>query len=341
MKRPGPKQRRKKLGYVLPILFLFFGGMLFSLPTVLVWKIHYDQRQFSSWAQTEFPVTVDPERKIITEDIMVDNFLADNHSLFGASTIDSKRSFWDIFTGLAMNIADTSVYQNLASASGQFVTIVPGMRKEQVATLFANTLKWNSTQKRIFSTPKNGSLLPLPEGSFSPGIYVVSPGTTPEEAQTMVNERFTREVLSRYSTSTQEKVPLKDALTIASLIQRETISTDGMRLISGIMWNRLFIDMKLQIDATLQYTKANHPDSSEWWPDVAPQDKYLASPYNTYENKGLPPTPISNPSVAAILAALNPIKTPCLFYFNDPKGEFHCSVNYEDHVKSIKEYYEN
>ncbi len=162
---------------------------------------------------------------------------------------------------------------------------------------------------------------------------------TPEEVQTLVNQRFTNEVLSHYGTSTQEIVPLEDALIIASLIQRETIGTDGMRLISGIMWNRLFSNMKLQVDATLQYSKANSTTGGTWWPRVVPNDKYIRSAYNTYIHEGLPPTPIASPSIAAILAALNPIQTPCFFYFNDPKGNFHCSVTYEEHVKSLNVYY--
>ncbi len=97
--------------------------------------------------------------------------------------------------------------------------------------------------------------------------------------------------------------------------------------------------MNLQVDATLQYAKANTKDTNEWWPDVVPKDKYIKSPYNTYLHKGLPPTPIANPSVGAILAALNPIETPCLYYFNDKKGEFHCSKTYKEHVALIRKYY--
>ena len=114
-----------------------------------------------------------------------------------------------------------------------------------------------------------------------------------------------------------------------------------MRLISGIMWNRLFADMNLQIDATLQYAKASNRATNNWWPKVAPVDKYIKSAYNTYTYKGLPPAPIANPSVAAILAALNPVNTPCLYYFNDKAGDFHCSESYAEHVKLLKKYYSN
>ena len=96
--------------------------------------------------------------------------------------------------------------------------------------------------------------------------------------------------------------------------------------------------MRLQIDATLQYAKGSKP-SEPWWPGVRPADKFIASVYNTYENSGLPPAPIANPSLDAILAALNPTKTDCMYYFHDRQAEFHCSPTYEEHVELLKQYY--
>jgi UPF0755 protein len=94
-----------------------------------------------------------------------------------------------------------------------------------------------------------------------------------------------------------------------------------------------------QIDATVQYAKANDKNVSRWWPSVLPRDIYRRSPYNTYQHPGLPPTPIASPSVAAILAALNPIKTSCLFYFNDKAGAILCSDTYDEHVARLKQEY--
>ena len=170
-------------------------------------------------------------------------------------------------------------------------------------------------------------------------LYPVDTGTTPIAAQLLVNDKFNKDVLSHYGTTTAQVVPLDQALTIASLIERETGGLDDMRVISGIIWNRLFVNMNLQIDATLQYAKAKSASAATWWPQVAPGDKYIKSPYNTYANKGLPPTPIANPSVAAVLAALNPVNTPCLFYFHDKSGNFHCTATYAEHVALLKKYY--
>ena len=94
--------------------------------------------------------------------------------------------------------------------------------------------------------------------------------------------------------------------------------------------------MPLQIDATLQYARATR-DTTTWWPVPVPSDKWLDSPFNTYQNKGLPPSPIASPGLAAVVAALNPYETDCLFYFHDNDGEIYCSPTYEAHVAGLVE----
>src|SRR3989344_8506503 len=288
-------------------------GALFSFPTILTISIQHEQEKVISAMHEQFPVTVNPKEKIITEDALVNAFLESDNSPMQAAAWSVGRVFKDVFAWVAIAIADAPLYQSLASADGRFVNITPGMRKEQVANAFAGVLGWNAKQKKEFLTTSPYSSLPLPEGSFSPGIYLVLNGTKPLEAQAMVNDKFSDNVLSRYSTTTAQIVPLNQALTIASLIEREAGGPDDMRIISGIIWNRLFINMNLQIDATLQYAKANTRATNSWWPTPLPADRFRKSPYNTYMHKGLPPTPIANPSVASVLAALNPKNTSCLF----------------------------
>ena len=331
---PDGSKKPLKVFFAVLAVILFFSGALLSVPHILSWTSDYSEQAFPA-GSGQFPVTVDPSHKIILENEQVNAFLADKHLLFGAAVSDAFAGISDWFA----SIADAPWYQGLASVSGRIVVVKPGMRKEEAASAFGKALGWKGKQEKEFLSPVGSSSLPLAEGSFFPGTYVVGTDTTPAEAQALVNQRFRDEVLAHYGTSTAEKVPLGEALTIASLIQRETITNDGMRLLSGIIWNRIFAGMNRQVDATLQYAKANKSASGSWWPDVVPKDKYIKSPFNTYRNGGLPPAPIANPSVAAILAALNPVATPCLFYFNDKTGAFHCSATYAEHVKLLSKYY--
>lgn len=321
------------------LFVVIVAGVAFSLPTLLAIGIQHEQGRAVSEMRKQFPVTVDPKNKIIVENVHVNAFLEGDGSPLQAAVISAGSVFKDVFAWVATTIANAPWYQSLAATNGRFVNITPGMRKEQVANAFAKTLSWNNKQKKEFLTALPSSPLPLSEGSFSPGIYSVVSGMPPLSAQALVNERFYENILSRYGTTTAEIVPLNQALTIASLIEREAGGADDMRLISGIIWNRLFINMNLQIDATLQYAKASSGAGAGWWPAPVPADRFRKSPYNTYLHSGLPPTPISNSSVASVLAALNPKNTSCLFYFHDSSGEFHCTDTYAEHVALLKKYY--
>lgn len=281
-----------------------------------------------------FPVSVNPLGKEIKEDPALAGFVGEHI----APTDQTLSMYPNWFTHALGKLALMGWYQNLASLSSRILVVESGERKEQVADHFGKILKWDAVEKKDFLARVQTAAPVLEEGKLFPGTYSVNRDASPEEVASLILTRFDTEVLKRYPRDIEDIVPLSDTLTIASLLEREARDFDDMRHISGVIWNRLFSDMRLQIDATLQYakgSKANQP----WWPRVVPDDKYLASAYNTYKNEGLPPTPIANASLEAITAALNPIETECMYYFHDKKGGFHCSVTYEEHVALLKEYY--
>lgn len=344
MKTNNFAQKSKKLFFkkiALELLVLsFFAGLLLSLPHIFSFIV----KNKSIEDLGEFPVTVNPKLKKITEDEKVNSYLEKHHDLL-ANAGGAKETFWSILQKISSAISEMPILSNLSAVgSERFVALKPGLRKEQVAEIFAKKLGWGIVEKNEFLSQNASSSLAylnIKDGYFFPDTYVVSRNANPNEVKKLLEDNFQEEVLTHYPTTTAEIVPIKDALTIASIIQKETISNDGMRLISGILWNRLFANMKLQIDATLQYAEANSKKNGTWWPSVEPNDKYIKSPYNTYIYEGLPPGPIASPSVAAILAALNPIETSCLYYFNDKQGKFHCSESYKEHKELLKKYYGN
>lgn len=280
-----------------------------------------------------FPVGVDPRLKLITETTDIEGYYENQ---FSAVVQTEHTLSW--FPKLLGKLALLNWYQNLASVSSRVLVIEPGERKEQIADHFGKILGWDETEKDTFLDLVVRTDPSIDEGKFLPGTYAVARGATPADVVPLVIDTFEAEVLSRYNTDVSRMVPLRDALIIASLLEREAYDFTDMRLISGVIWNRLFVDMRLQIDATLQYAKGSDPQQP-WWPQVRPNDKYIASVYNTYKNSGLPPAPIANPSLDAILAALNPKKTDCMYYFHDKNGGFHCTSTYKEHVTLLKEYY--
>jgi cell division protein YceG involved in septum cleavage len=279
-----------------------------------------------------FPVGVDKESKIITEILEVETFFSDSL----AQAPSSRNNWWN---KVATFFAEDTWYQNLASPVGRIMVIWPGNRKEEVVKHVGDILRWSNEDRVTFLELMDDTLPDFQEGFYLPGQYVSHRYATPGDIHELLTESFQREVLDRYTPEVQAKVPFTDALIIASLIEREASDFDNMREVSGVIWNRLFIDMPLQLDATLQYIKANDPYQPAWWPAVRPPDKFLTSPYNTYQHAGLPPGPIANPSIEAILAALNPIQTDCLFYFHTRNGAYHCSPTYQEHVSKLRALY--
>lgn len=238
---------------------------------------------------------------------------------------------------IAKGIGPFSFLAAVLNPEFKYVAVSAGLRQEQVADILSQKLNWDENDKREFTN--NLPLCPLSggEGYLFPGTYLIHKKEDPID----VRERMEKELFETIteitdSNSDNEVLNLRQILTIASLIQREAAGKQDMKLISGIIWNRLFSEMPLQIDATLQYAKAN--EDIGWWPYLKSDDKYINSPYNTYQNTGLPPGPIANPGKEAIEAALNPVDTSCLFYLHDKTRNIHCTSTYEKHKQNVNYY---
>ena len=336
---PHPKAPKRKLispdvrsaaSGIVALLLVAFG--LLSLPGMLRNELRVAAEEPS---KPPFPITVDPVNETIRESAEVDALFGEtNGTLEAAASVAGGA-----VTRLANLVVSIPGYSLIAGSDIAFVDIKAGYRQEEVARAFGLALGWTKAEQSAFLKQLNETAPELYEGQSVPGIYMVSSAANASYVQELLHDRFERDVESRYSPEAELVLPLDDVLTIASLLQRETRDPAEMRLISGIIWNRLWSGMNLQIDATLQYAKASNGGTKTWWPVPVPDDKYIKSEYNTYRNSGLPPGPISSPSTEAILAALNPKKTDCLFYFHDRQGDMYCSEDYEGHVRLLKKHY--
>ena len=286
----------------------------------------------TSTSPVPFPIGVDPLAKKIVEDPNFTWYVEEYLALETTPFVDQP-----VALRVWHKVSDLLSTSQLASVVTRTLIIYAGQRKEEVAHNFAEVLGWDADEEKAFSYLITSSVPELAEGKFYPGRYTVPRGATPEVVAALLVDEFRSEIIERYDTTIEEQIPLETTLTIASLLEREAYAFADMRIISGIIWNRLFIDMPLQLDASLQYVKGSLPTEPDWWPVVRPADKYLKSPFNTYQSAGLPPAPIANPSLEAIVAALNPKETPCYFYFHDEDGAFYCTNTYEEHVALLKQ----
>ncbi|MFU0826796.1 MAG: Endolytic murein transglycosylase [Lachnoclostridium sp.] len=124
---------------------------------------------------------------------------------------------------------------------------------------------------------------------------------------------------------------MDEIITMASLIEKEAPDRDTMRKVSSVIHNRLAINMKLQLDATVYYVERYIK------PNISGDINRYNSYYNTRKCSALPAGPICNPGKKAIEAALNPADTDYLYFYSDKAGNYYFSATYEE----IKTYYEN
>ncbi|OGY62790.1 MAG: hypothetical protein A2745_00760 [Candidatus Harrisonbacteria bacterium RIFCSPHIGHO2_01_FULL_44_13] len=155
------------------------------------------------------------------------------------------------------------------------------------------------------------------EGYLFPDTYRFFLDSSLEEIEKKFSENFNKKALSTLETKTSYQLPVTDyqILIMASLIEKEIPFSDDRFLVSGILWKRLKSGMALQVDASICYAKLRTSSGCR----LSKSDFDIDSVYNTYKYAGLPPTPIGNPGLDAIYAALHPRPSEYWYYLSDPK----------------------
>ena len=169
------------------------------------------------------------------------------------------------------------------------------------------------------------------EGYLFPDTYFFLPDETAEGAVETLSLNFERKILSIQKERESFGKQLSDVVIVASLLEKEASKTEDRKIIAGILWKRLAIDMPLQVDAALLYINGGRVPTGA--------DTKIDSPYNTYLYRGLPPTPIANPGLDAITAAITPVKTEYFYYLSDDDGVIHYAKTFEEHQENQQKYF--
>lgn len=218
----------------------------------------------------------------------------------------------------------------------KWITVLPGMRKEQIGEMLGEKFGWGEDEVIKWNEVYTRMKYEYREGVYFPDSYLIPVKEGGLDIANRMINNFNGKFSPYLDVAAKKNIQWTTALKIASLIQREAGGKDDMGVISGVIWNRLDKNMNLQIDATVQYAKGK--TDGEWWSHVSPSDLKIDSIYNDYLNKGLPPTPICNPGLDAIGAALEPVETDCLYYLHDKNRQIHCAKTYEEHLENVKKY---
>ncbi|MCX7781483.1 MAG: endolytic transglycosylase MltG [Negativicutes bacterium] len=169
------------------------------------------------------------------------------------------------------------------------------------------------------------------EGFLFPDTYRVSAGITEEQLLAMLVAQFDKQLTAEMRDKINQRgLTLRETIILASLVEKEARVDTDRPLIAGAFLNRLKKDMPLQSCATIQYILGVPK------PELTIKDTEIPSPYNTYQNLGLPPGPVANPGMAAIRAVLDPAETNFLYFVADKNGAHIFSETYEQHLAAIE-----
>lgn len=187
----------------------------------------------------------------------------------------------------------------------------------------------SSTYTALADKPASASL----EGYLFPDTYRVYTESSATQIIQKLLDNFEAQVTAEIRSGfTEQGLTTYEAVTLASIVEREVRTTADRKIAAGIFLSRLRLGIALQSDATVNYVtgkQALQPSLDDLEAD---------SEYNTYKHRGLPPGPISNPSLASLRAVADPTETDYLYFLSKPDGTTVFSETYEEHLTNKRTY---
>lgn len=273
-----------------------------------------------------------------------------------SNLISSSDAFFDyvVYTGIDLtiqsgnfNLSPAQSIIDIAQALQKFsptdatLVILAGWRIEEIAASLSTSGLDIDPDTFILSASNPPDVLDFAsittmEGFFYPGTYTIPRETTVDELLEIIGRNFTAHITNDMQNAfTNRGLTLYQAVTLASIVEREAVHIEEAPSIASVYLNRLAINMKLDADPTVQYALGYQLDTNTWWKSpLSLDDLQVVSSYNTYLNIGLPPTPISSPSLEALMAVAYPEATPFYFFRAacDGSGYHNFSVTFEEQI---------
>lgn len=222
-----------------------------------------------------------------------------------------------------------------------WVTVPEGLRREEIVERFIKGLEKDGTDASTFRTEfmkeSQGE-----EGYLFPDTYLFPRDATAAQVVAKMTSTFDTKIADYQDKISSSDLNLKQIVILASIVERESKANSERPEVAGVLLNRLNIGMGLQADATVQYAVASRDckvgNDCTWWPTVTRADLEIASPYNTYKYRGLPPAPIANPGLSSLRAAIMPSQNDYLYYLHDADGNIHFAKTLDEHNANVRKY---
>jgi UPF0755 protein len=231
---------------------------------------------------------------------------------------------------------------------GLSVTVPEGWRAEEIAWKLNAIAPGTGDEylEAVYQADGSPADLDLPPGASLEGFLF--PDTyewRPTDGARALVERMVSEFSRKFDGRRREQVSeqglsLRDAVTLASIVEREAARPEERALIAGVYYNRLARDMPLQADPTVQYALAEPqvpaPGDTLWKRDLTLDDLDVGSPYNTYRQRGLPAGPICNPGLASLDAVAQPATTDALYFVARADGSHVFARTLDEHLANMR-----
>lgn len=232
---------------------------------------------------------------------------------------------------LSPSMRTEEIAQNLTHGTLDiWITVPEGKRASEIAQI----LQQNDPDYDVSWKGK----LDTEEGYLFPDTYLIPKDAGIATIISIMKKNFQTKFASIQKASASA-VSDQQIVIVASIIEREAKFEQDRPLVASVIYNRLKETMPLQIDATVQYALGYSILEKTWWKKkLTAEDLKINSPYNTYVNTGLPPTPICNPGLSALTAATNPADTNFRYYISDAQGHLHFAKTNEEQNENIKKY---
>ena len=277
------------------------------------------------------------EKRLVSNQLAFTNYLRENQLdgriQTGTFYLSPSMSMKEIVDTLTTSTGTTDAVQITIPEGYEVRQIVELLKEQGVLTdekKFYEVLEKGSLNYDFLKDVDRSKHL---EGFLFPDTYEFYKNTSPEKIITKFLDNFNAKFDENLRSRTKElNLSVSQAITLASIVEREAADPDERSIISGVFHNRLKEGMMLQSCATVQYIL------KERKPILSYEDMAIESDYNTYIKEGLPPAPIANPGLASIKAALYPADTTYKFFVLKGENEttHYFAETFEEHEENIR-----
>lgn len=176
------------------------------------------------------------------------------------------------------------------------------------------------------------------EGYLFPDSYLIPQYYTNLQVLEVIQTNFDKKFIEAKESATNKTLTDQEIVILASILEREARTLKSKQEVAGVLLNRLKIGMALQVDASVQYARDTKNKPVKYWEPVSKSDLSIVSPFNTYKNPGLPPSPICNPGFNSLYAAFHPIESNYLYYITGNDHQMHYATTLDEHNTNIAKY---